>query len=50
MKNKNKATSLPKYNNSLIEELIKFHNMFNIRLDFSKSIKTTGTIAFKIIL
>tara|TARA_R110002153_G_scaffold246678_1_gene402553 strand:+ start:1504 stop:1785 length:282 start_codon:yes stop_codon:yes gene_type:complete len=42
------ATSLPKYNNSLISELIKFHNVFNIRLIFSKSMKTSGTIAFKI--
>jgi len=44
------APSLPKYNNMLIEELIKLHNLFNIRLIFSKSIKTTGTIAFKIII
>jgi len=42
------ATSLPKYNNMLIQELIRFHNLFNIRLIFSKSMKTTGTIAFQI--
>lgn len=42
------APSHPKYNEIIIEELINFHNIFNIRLIFSKSIKTTGTIAFKI--
>lgn len=42
--------SHPKYNNMLIQELIKFHNMFNIRLDISKSIKSSGTIYFKITL
>lgn len=42
------APSLPKYTNMIIEEIIKFHNLFGIRLEFSKSIKTTGTIVFKI--
>ena len=42
------ATSHPKYNNLLIEELLKYHNMFKIRLDMSKSIKTSGTVVFKI--
>lgn len=42
------APSHPKYTNTLIEELLKFHNMFRIRLDLSKSIKTSGTIVFKI--
>ena len=42
------ATSHPKYNNMLIEELFKFHNLFNIKLDMSKSIKSSGTIAFDI--
>lgn len=42
------APSVPKYNNLLIEELIRFHNMFKIRLSFSKSIKTSGTIVFTI--
>ena len=41
------ATSLPKYNNMLIDELINFHNVFDMRLIFSKSMKTSGTIAFK---
>jgi hypothetical protein len=42
------ATSLPKYNNMLIEELLKFHNMFHIKLNMSKSIKTSATITFEI--
>ena len=42
------ATSLPKYNNMLIEQLINFHNVFDMKLIFSKSMKTSGTIAFKI--
>lgn len=42
------APSVPKYNNLLLEEIIKLHTMFNIHLDISKSIKTTGTIVFKI--
>lgn len=44
------ACSLPKYNNMLIEEILKFCNMFHIRLDMSKSIKTTSVISFEIIL
>ena len=42
------ATSLPKYNDMLIEELLKFHNMFHIKLNMSKSIKTSATIVFEI--
>lgn len=42
------ASSLPKYNNILIEEILKIHNVFKIHLDLSKSIKTSGTIVFKI--
>lgn len=42
------SPSLPKYTNLIIEELFKFHNKYQIRLDMSKSIKTTATIAFKI--
>jgi DNA-binding phage protein len=42
------AASLPKYNNMLIEEILKFCNMFKIRLDMSKSIKTTSVITFEI--
>lgn len=42
------APSHPQYTNTIMEELIKFHNLFNIRLDFSKSIKTTAIILFKL--
>ena len=42
------AASLPKYNPMLLEEILKFHNMYNIRLNLSKSIKTSGTINFEI--
>jgi hypothetical protein len=42
------ACSLPKYNNMVIEEILKFCNMFKIRVDMSKSIKTTSVITFEI--
>lgn len=42
------APSHPVYTNILIEEIIKYHNMLGIRLDFSKSIKTTAIILFKL--
>jgi DNA-binding phage protein len=42
------APSVPRYTKMLLEEILKFHNMFNIRLDMSKSIKTSGVIMFKI--
>jgi hypothetical protein len=42
------ATSLPKYNNLLLEEILKFHNMFHIKLNMSKSIKSSATITFEI--
>lgn len=42
--------SLPKYNPMLLEELLKFHNMFQIKLNLSKSIKTSATISFDISL
>ncbi len=44
------AASHPMYNNMLIEEILKFCNMFNIRIDMSKSIKTTSVITFEITL
>ena len=44
------APSLPMYTNMLIEEIIKFHNMFKIRIDMSKSIKTSSVITFEITL
>ena len=43
------AASLPMYNNLLIEEILKFCNMFNIRLDMSKSITTSSVIRLKIV-
>lgn len=42
------ASSHPRYNNMLIEEILKIHNVFKLILDLSKSIKTSGTIDFKI--
>jgi len=43
------APSLPKYTDTLLEELLKLHNLFNIHLDLSKSIKSSGgTISFEI--
>lgn len=42
--------SLPKYNPLLLEEILKFHNLFSIRLNLSKSIKTSATISFEISL
>lgn len=42
------APSLPKYTNNIISALTQFHNTLGIRLNFSKSIKTTGAINFKI--
>ena len=44
------ACSLPKYNNMVIEEILKFCNMFKIRVDMSKSIKTSSVITFEITL
>jgi len=32
----------------LIEEILKFHNMLQIKLELSKSIKSSGTIVFKL--
>lgn len=42
------VASLPKYNPMLLEELLKLHNVFHIKLSLSKSIKTSATIAFEI--
>ena len=44
------AASHPMYNNMLIEEILKFCNMFKIRVDMSKSIKTSSVITFEITL
>jgi hypothetical protein len=42
------APSLPKYTNMLLREILNFHNMFDIRVDLGKSIKTSSTINFSI--
>ena len=42
------APSVPRYIPMIIEELLKFHNLYKIRLNMSKSIKTSATIEFKI--
>jgi DNA-binding phage protein len=42
------ATSLSKYNNMLIEEILKFCNMFKLRINLSKSIKSSSVITFEI--
>jgi hypothetical protein len=42
------SASTPQYVPLLLEEILKFHNIFQIRLDISKSIKTTGTLQFEI--
>ena len=42
------AASVPMYNNMLIEEILKFHNLFGIRIEMSKSIKTSSIITFEI--
>lgn len=42
------APSLPKYTNIIIEELFKFHNRFQIKLNMGKSIKTNAVISFEI--
>ena len=42
------ATSLPKYNNMLIEEILKYCNLLKLHLDMSKSITTSSVISFDI--
>jgi len=42
------APSMPKYGEMLLQEILKLHNLFKIRLDLSKSIKSSGTIVFRI--
>lgn len=44
------APSLPKYSEMLLQEILKLHTFFGIRLDLSKSIKTSGTITYAISL
>lgn len=40
--------SAPRYTKILLQSILELHNLFNIRLDLSKSIKITGAIVFKI--
>lgn len=40
--------SLPKYNNMLLEEILKLHNFFQLQINLSKSIKSSATITFEI--
>jgi hypothetical protein len=42
------ATSLPIYTDSLIEEILKLNNMFKLKIDMNKSMKTSSTVAFNI--
>lgn len=42
------APSVPMYNDMLLEEILKLHNLFQIKLNLSKSIKSSGTIVFEI--
>lgn len=42
------SPSIPNYNELLLKELLKLHNLYNIHLDISKSIKTTSVINFRI--
>ena len=42
------APSLPKYNEMLLQEILKLHNLFHIKLNLSKSIKSSATITFEI--
>jgi DNA-binding phage protein len=42
------APSLPKYNELLLEEILKLHNMLQIQLSLSKSIKSSAAITFEI--
>ena len=42
------VTSHPKYNQMLLQEILKLNNLYKIHLDLSKSIKSSGTIVFSI--
>jgi hypothetical protein len=42
------APSAPRYGEMLLQELLRFHNLFQIKLNMSKSIKTSGSIVFEI--
>lgn len=42
------ATSLPKYNEMLLQEILRLHNLFHIKLNLSKSMKASANITFEI--
>ena len=42
------ATSVPMYTQPLLQELLTFHNLYKIKLNLSKSIRTSSTIFFEI--
>lgn len=42
------APSAPKYINHLVREITRFSNMFKIRLNMSKSMKSSSTVTFDI--
>ena len=44
------AASVPRYNEMLLQEILKLHNIFQIKLNLSKSIKASATIVFEISL
>lgn len=44
------SPSSPEYRDALLSRVLEIHNVFQIKLDISKSIKTTGTICFNITL
>lgn len=42
------APSIPMYTDMLLEEILKLHNIFQIKLSLSKSIKSSATITFEL--
>lgn len=42
------TTSTPAYSQMLLQTLLDFHTMLNIKLEISKSIKNNSTISFAI--
>lgn len=42
------TTSIPAYSQPLLKALLEFHNLLNIQLELSKSIKKNSTISFLI--
>lgn len=44
------AASAPRYLNLIIQELNNLHKLLGIKLDYSKSIKSTSSVAFNISL